>query len=399
MTAVPSAKARRQEPPPQTGQEPFAPIGERQEQDPEDGGEAQLPADVAADARVDRQGHDRRQGQRVQAGRPAALKGRHQAYGAHHSRALDRGAGAGQRDVDGDQADRPEQALAQRDPEQRQDRHRQKGEQGHVLAADRREVAQTGADEVFLRALVEFVVVAEDETTRQCRLARRHALPQPGLGPFSDLPRPRHRERHHQADPDQDRQRDPRRAHRSGLEAFAQRFHRRGADPRDLIELVDRRQAAVFFAELDDVFRRHWTDAVDRVEFGRGRGREADRAVFFDSGPRRGRGARRRAGNPFRDDYLLAVGEPGGEVQRVELRLPRRPSRPLDRFLDPAAFRKPVDARLRDRPGDVDHDIAPGSLDGEVRFRFRFGFAGARVVGVRRGPTILTAHGARTDEK
>ena len=117
------------------------------------------------------------------------------------------------------------------------------------------EVAEAGADEVFLRRRIEPVVVAEDEAAGERRLARRHALPQPGLGAFADLAGPRHRERHQDGDPDQDRQRGSRRAHGpdSGLEAFAQRFHRRRADPGDLVELVDRGEAAVLFAEFDDV--------------------------------------------------------------------------------------------------------------------------------------------------
>ncbi len=72
---------------------------------------------------------------------------------------------------------------------------------------------------------------------------------------------------------------------------------------------------------------------------------EADRA-FFGAGSGRGRSARRRAGHAFRDDDLLAVRQPGGEVQRIELRLPGRPARPLDRFVDPAPFRQPVDPGL-----------------------------------------------------
>ena len=80
----------------------------------------------------------------------------------------------------------------------------------------------------------------------------------------------------------------------SRLQPFAQRFHRRRADPGDLVELVDRGEPAVFFAELDDVFGGHRADAVDRVQFGGRRGAEADRAVFFGARSAPGRPARRR---------------------------------------------------------------------------------------------------------
>ena len=65
-----------------------------------------------------------------------------------------------------------------------------------------------------------------------------------------------------------------------GLEPGSQRLHRRRPDPGDLVELVDRREAAVLVAEVDDVLSGDRPDAVDRVELLDGRGAEADRAVF-----------------------------------------------------------------------------------------------------------------------
>ena len=77
------------------------------------------------------------------------------AGGAHHPGPLDRGTGAGQRHVDGDQRQHPDQPLAQGDAERAQQRHRQQRQQGHVLTADGEQVAQPGAAEVLLRPRVD----------------------------------------------------------------------------------------------------------------------------------------------------------------------------------------------------------------------------------------------------
>src|SRR5262245_41290643 len=50
------------------------------------------------------------------------------------------------------------------------------------------------------------------------------------------------------------------------LQARPQRLHRRRPDAADPVELVDRGEAAVLFAEVDDVLSRDRADAVDRVE-------------------------------------------------------------------------------------------------------------------------------------
>src|SRR3954447_14502072 len=65
-----------------------------------------------------------------------------------------------------------------------------------------------------------------------------------------------------------------------GLEAGAQRLHRRRPDPAHLVELVDGGEAAVLFAELDDVLCRDRTDPVDRVQLLDGGRAEADRPSF-----------------------------------------------------------------------------------------------------------------------
>jgi len=67
-------------------------------------------------------------------------------------------------------------------------------------------VTEAGANEVFLGRFAEPAVVAEDKAAGERRLPRRHALPQPHLGPFTDLPGSRHRQGHQDTDPDQHRQ-------------------------------------------------------------------------------------------------------------------------------------------------------------------------------------------------
>ena len=80
------------------------------EQDPDHRGEAELPADVAARSRVEREGEEAGEQDRVPArARPPGQR-RHHPGRAHDAGALDRGPGAGQRHVEGDQrqdADQP----------------------------------------------------------------------------------------------------------------------------------------------------------------------------------------------------------------------------------------------------------------------------------------------------
>ena len=73
------------------------------------------------------------------------------------------------------------------------------------------------------------------------------------------------------------------------LEASPEGVHGRRADAVDLVELVDRRGAAVLIAELDDLLGGHRPDPLDRVELLDGRGAEADRARSSRRHPSRGR--------------------------------------------------------------------------------------------------------------
>ena len=97
-------------------------------------------------------------------------------------------------------------------------------------------------------------VLAEHEAARQLRLARRHPPAEARLGALADLVAVGQRQRDH----DSDRRARPaatgaRARTALRLQAGAQRLHRRRPDPAHLVELVDRGEAAVLVAELDDV--------------------------------------------------------------------------------------------------------------------------------------------------
>ena len=66
------------------------------------------------------------------------------------------------------------------------------------------------------------------------------------------------------------------------------------------------------------------------------------------------------------NDDLLAVGEPGGAVDRFQHRPRGGAPGALHRVDDPGPGRHPVDAGARDRAGDVDDDVAAAALDAEV---------------------------------
>src|ERR1044072_2967836 len=66
----------------------------------------------------------------------------------------------------------------------------------------------------------------------------------------------------------------------SGLQAGAQRFHRRRADAAHLVELIDGGKAAVLIAVFEDLGGGDGADAVDRFELLQGGAAEADRPLF-----------------------------------------------------------------------------------------------------------------------
>ena len=107
----------------------------RERDEPDDGGEGELPAGVAADARVERQRDGGGEQQRVDPRRRATGSDRDEPRGAHHPGALERRRRSGERNVERDQGDRREQpgtVAESGEPEQRQCERR---EQHHVLAA------------------------------------------------------------------------------------------------------------------------------------------------------------------------------------------------------------------------------------------------------------------------
>ena len=98
----------------------------------------------------------------------------------------------------------------------------------------------------------------------------------------------------------------------SGLEPGAQSVHGRRPDAVDLVELVDRRDAAVLVAVIDDVLRGDRTDPLDRVELLDGRGAEADRPSSRRSNLRSTRPRRRRRSSSIVSVPRLVARRQGG---------------------------------------------------------------------------------------
>ena len=132
-------------------------------------------------------------------------------------------------------------------------------------------------------------------------------------------------------------------------------------------QLVDRRDAPVLVAKLDDLLRRDRPDAVDRVEVvhrcrpeadGPGRrtgvGRSGDRGAYARS--------RWRA---RRHDHLLPVGEPRCEVDCLDVRLCGRASGARDRIVYARRRRHAIHAGVHDLPRDVDHHVLAAGPDAE----------------------------------
>src|SRR3954447_17273281 len=148
--------------------------------------------------------------------------------------------------------------------------------------------------------------------------------------------------------PPRPRQAWPRSARTSGLQARAERFHGRRADARNLIEVVDRPDAAVLVAEVDDVLRGDRPDPLDRVEVGdRGR-READGGVGSPGWISAGgdRCGCRVCGRSLRNDTLLAVAQRGGEVDVLEVGRGRRAAGALELVVNSRACGEAEYARV-----------------------------------------------------
>ena len=113
--------------------------------------------------------------------RPARQCG-DQAGRAHHARPLDRRAGAGERHVEGDERERHQQPGAQRRADERPRGEHQRGQQHHVLAADREHVGQPGALELVAHVVREALVLAEDHAAQQRGLVVGQAVYEARLG-------------------------------------------------------------------------------------------------------------------------------------------------------------------------------------------------------------------------
>ncbi len=136
-------------------------------EDPEDCGKAQLPADIAQGARIERQGHGGGEQERVPArARPVAERG-DDAGRTHDPGALDRRTTAGDRDVDGDREQDPGEACPARDPEHSENRAGEDREQDDVLTTDREQMRESGGLELIDRRRVDTVVLAEDEAAQE----------------------------------------------------------------------------------------------------------------------------------------------------------------------------------------------------------------------------------------
>ena len=197
-------------------------------------------------------------------------------------------------------------------------------------AADREQVAEAGAAEVLLRLGVDALVLAEHEAAGERRLARRHAPAEAGLGAGADLVGAGEGER--------------RAARRSPTSTGSEMRAVRIAAPQGCRRA---RSASIVAGPMPEIWSSWSTEArppcssrnstMSAAVTGpmpsivsscstRG-GAEADRAVLGAAAPPR----RRRRPGRVRDDHLLAVGEPGGEVDRFQLPPRARRRRPARR--------------------------------------------------------------------
>src|SRR5262245_48043716 len=148
-----------------------------------------------------------------------------------------------------------------------------------------------------------------------------------------------------------------------GLEGGSEGLHRGRPDPVHLVELVHGGKTAVLVAVLDDLLRRHGADPLDLVQLLDGRAAEADR-----TGLPRGRGGGCRSAPTPRDHNLLAVAEAGGEIDRVLVCASDEAAGPPHGVGHPRPGRQAIDAGPSHGTGHVhDHILRPARLVGRVR--------------------------------
>ena len=126
--------------------------------------------------------------------------------------------------------------------------------------------------------------------------------------------------------------------------------------PGHLAELLDRAEAAVLLAVVEDLLRGRRADARQLVELLERGGVEVQRDARLCR-RRRPAGGRRRPRDPAGDDDLAAVLDLGGEVDLRQVGPRRGAAGAADRVVDPGAGAHPVDAGLADRARHV-HDDA-----------------------------------------
>ncbi len=158
----------------------------REQQQPGDGRERELPAGLAGRARVQHERDRRGEAERVPARRRPARERGDQPGDPHHPRALDRRAAAGERHVQRDEDRRGDQPRPQRHVEHRAGREHQHAEQQHVLAGDGEQVREARPPEVGLDVLGDRLVLPEHHPAQQRGLGRREPAAQAVGRPLAD---------------------------------------------------------------------------------------------------------------------------------------------------------------------------------------------------------------------
>ena len=144
--------------------------------DPRHRRERELPAGVARHARVRRQRYGRREQQRIRSRCRPRSRERDQPGRAHHGRALQRRAGTRKRHVQRDEGEQDRDARPRRDAGEREQRHRQRAQEHHVLAAHREQVGKPRVAPVIACQRVDRLVLPEHHPAQERRLVGRQPI-------------------------------------------------------------------------------------------------------------------------------------------------------------------------------------------------------------------------------
>src|SRR5438128_1933688 len=126
---------------------------------------------------------------------------------------------------------------------------------------------------------------------------------------------------------------------RSRRDQSAERLQPRGPDTRDRIELVDRAESTVLLPVGEDLLRSDRPDSRQRIELLQRGAVEMYRACRYTSAGR----CESTAEPAPRHHDLLSVGDSCGEVEQLDLRFRRRPTRPNDRIRDTGTVLQPIE--------------------------------------------------------